>query len=142
MSTGHLHIDLTALAANWRALDAKTNSETAAVVKADGYGLGAVEAAKTLAGVGARRFFVAVAEEGVAIRKALGAGFEINVFGGHMDVDAKLLAEFQLTPMLNCWGPRTTLTSAAPVSGFMAASLLTMRMASCSLIYRSFRCAR
>jgi len=101
MSTGHLHIDLTALAANWRALDAKNNSETAAVVKADGYGLGAVEAAKTLAGVGARRFFVAVAEEGVAIRKALGAGFEINVFGGHMDGDAKLLAEFQLTPMLN-----------------------------------------
>ena len=41
MSTGHLTIDLDALVANWVALDKKTNCETAAVVKADGYGLDA-----------------------------------------------------------------------------------------------------
>ncbi|PIV74104.1 MAG: alanine racemase, partial [Rhodobacteraceae bacterium CG17_big_fil_post_rev_8_21_14_2_50_65_11] len=40
MGTGLLDIDLDALAANWAALDAKTGVETAAVVKADGYGLG------------------------------------------------------------------------------------------------------
>lgn len=101
MSTGHLHIDLTALAANWRALDAKTTVETGAVVKADGYGLGAATVATTLATVGARRFFVAVAEEGAAIRAALGPDFDINVFSGHMDGDTALIRDHGLIPMLN-----------------------------------------
>ncbi len=101
MSTGHLSIDLTALAANWRALDAKTSVETGAVVKADGYGLGAAIVAATFASVGARRFFVAAAEEGVAVRAALGPEFEINVFSGHMAGDTALLRDYQLTPMLN-----------------------------------------
>jgi alanine racemase len=101
MSTGHLSIDLSAIATNWRALDAKTTAETAAVVKADGYGLGAARVATALAEVGARRFFVAVAEEGVAVRQALGDGFEINVFSGHMDGDTKLIRDHSLTPILN-----------------------------------------
>ena len=101
MSTGHLSIDLSAVAANWRALDAKTTVETAAVVKADGYGLGAARVAQALANVGARKFFVAVAEEGRAVREALGDGFEISVFSGHMDGDTEVIRELGLTPMLN-----------------------------------------
>ena len=101
MGTGTLHIDTDAIAANWRALDAKTGCETAAVVKADGYGLGAGRVARALAGAGARRFFVAVAEEGVILRKALGPGPEINVFSGHMDGDAAHLRDAALIPMLN-----------------------------------------
>lgn len=101
MSTGHLTIDLSAVAANWRALDAKTTAETAAVVKADGYGLGAGRVAKALAGVGARKFFVAVAEEGRAVREALGPDFEISVFSGHMEGDTEVIRDMNLTPMLN-----------------------------------------
>ncbi|MQY41154.1 alanine racemase [Epibacterium sp. SM1969] len=101
MSTAKLTIDLDALVTNWRALDAKTNCETAAVVKANGYGLDAGRAATALANAGARNFFVAVAEEGVALRRALGAGPGISVFSGHMEGDAKLLKDFQLTPMIN-----------------------------------------
>ncbi|MCU4654752.1 alanine racemase [Roseibacterium sp. SDUM158016] len=101
MGTGTLHIDLDALAANWRALDAMTACETAAVVKADGYGLGAVPVARRLAREGARRFFVAVAEEGASLRNALGEGPEICVFSGHMEGDAAILAGARLTPMLN-----------------------------------------
>ena len=101
MATGTLTIDLKALQSNWRALDAMSATETAAVVKADGYGLGAGVVAKALAEAGARQFFVAVAEEGIAVRKALGDGPVINVFSGHMEGDATLLTEFQLTPMLN-----------------------------------------
>jgi len=101
MSTGHISIDLSAVAANWRALDAKTTTETAAVVKADGYGLGAARVATALAKVGARRFFVAVAEEGAAVRKALGAEFEINVLSGHMEGDTQLIHDHALTPVLN-----------------------------------------
>lgn len=101
MSTGHLSIDLSAVAANWRALDAKTTVETGAVVKADGYGLGAARVAKALADVGARRFFVAIAEEGAAVRQALGPDVEISVFSGHMDGDTALIRDLNLTPMLN-----------------------------------------
>lgn len=84
MSTATLTIDLNAAAANWRALDAKTDCETAAVVKADAYGLGADKLARALARAGARSFFVAVAEEGAALRQALGPGPNICVFSGHM----------------------------------------------------------
>ena len=101
MSTGHLTIDLAAVAANWRALDALSQCETAAVVKADGYGLGAGAVAKTLAAAGARRFFVAAAEEGTAVRAALGQGPEIYVFSGHMQGDSAVLSAQGLIPMLN-----------------------------------------
>lgn len=101
MSSGCLTIDLSALATNWRQLDAMTACETAAVVKANGYGLGAGAVAQALAKAGARRFFVAVAEEGAAVRKALGPGPAIMVFSGHMSGDTTLLAQHDLTPMIN-----------------------------------------
>lgn len=101
MAQAELHIDLGALAANWRALDAKTEVETAATVKANGYGLGAGRVADALAKAGARRFFVAVAEEGVAVRAALGPDLPIHVYGGHMAGDASVIREAGLIPMLN-----------------------------------------
>ena len=103
MSTAALAIDLDAIAANWRSLDAMTSAvcETAAVVKADGYGLGAARVARALARVGVKRFFVAAAEEGAAVREALGPAFEICVFSGHMRGDTDMIADLMLTPMLN-----------------------------------------
>ena len=52
-----LTIDLGAIVANWRLLQAKHHS--GAVVKADGYGLGARPVAVALAEAGCRDFFVA-----------------------------------------------------------------------------------
>ena len=101
MGTGTLSIDLTALAENWRALDAMTAAETGAVVKADAYGTGITRAGRVLARAGARRFFVAVAEEGGALRAALGPGPEICVFAGHMAGDSDMIRDLELTPMLN-----------------------------------------
>lgn len=101
MSTAKLSIDLDALATNWRNLDALTTAETAAVVKANGYGLDVARVGQALARAGARNFFVAVAEEGVALRRAIGPDLGISVFSGHMEGDAKLLQDFDLTPMLN-----------------------------------------
>lgn len=101
MSTAHLTIDLGAVVANWRALDARTACETGAVVKANGYGLGVGRVARVLARAGARRFFVAVAEEGVALRQALGPGPVIHVFSGHMEGDTDLIRDHDLVPMLN-----------------------------------------
>ena len=101
MSTAILTIDLDAIVANWRTLDAMTEGETAAVVKADAYGLGLTRVARALARAGARSFFVAVAEEGAALREALGPGPTIYVFSGHMRGDADMIGDMDLVPMIN-----------------------------------------
>ncbi len=101
MATGTLSIDLTALQSNWKALDALSATETAAVVKADGYGLGAGRVAKALAQAGARQFFVAVVEEAAPLRAALGPDPVINIFSGHMAGDTQMIADLNLIPMLN-----------------------------------------
>lgn len=103
MATATLTIDLDAIAANWRALDKLTDhgTQTGAVVKADAYGLGVTRVVRALAQAGARRFFVAVAEEGAAVRQALGPGPQINVMAGHMAGDTDMIHDLDLTPMLN-----------------------------------------
>lgn len=103
MATGILTIDLDAISANWRALDRATAAatQTAAVVKADAYGLGLERVSRTLAEAGARRFFVAATEEGAALRALLGPGPEINVLSGHMAGDTAMIGGCDLVPMLN-----------------------------------------
>ncbi|MFY9240575.1 MAG: alanine racemase [Roseovarius sp.] len=101
MSTATLTIDLGALTANWQALDAASTGEAAAVVKADAYGLGAGRVGRALARSGARTFFVAVAEEGAALRHALGRGPVIYVLSGHMPGDADMLGDLDLVPVIN-----------------------------------------
>ena len=103
MSTATLSIDLDAIAANWRALDKASASgvQTAAVVKADAYGLGIARVGRALAQAGARRFFVAVAEEGATLRQVLGPGPQICILSGHMAGDTDMIGDLDLTPMLN-----------------------------------------
>lgn len=118
MSTGFLTIDLDALASNWRALDALTSVQTGAVVKADGYGLGAARVARALARAGAKAFFVAVAEEGAALREALGPNAEIFVFSGHMRGDTDIIGDMMLTPLVNTVGQLTRHLEALPGHAF------------------------
>ena len=87
--------------ANWRALSALSAGVAGAVVKANGYGLDAGRVSRALAQEGARHFFVAVAEEGAVVRRALGPGPKIYVFSGHMENDTSLIRDHQLTPMIN-----------------------------------------
>lgn len=103
MTAATLTIYLDAIVSNWRALDALSAAEveTAAVVKANGYGLDAAKVATTLANAGVQSFFVAIAEEGVTVRKAVGNGPAIYVFSGMMSSDAPLIREYNLIPMLN-----------------------------------------
>ena len=101
MAGGNLTIDLDALVQNWRSLAAMSAAETGAVVKADGYGLGAAKVARALARAGVRRYFVAQAEEGAALRDTLGPGPEINVLNGHMSGDTDMIGDLDLVPMIN-----------------------------------------
>ena len=65
-----LLIDLDALADNWRILrDLSSPARCAAVVKADGYGLGIGPVIQALYAAGCRDFFVATVHEGVAVRQ-------------------------------------------------------------------------
>ncbi|MEC7779838.1 MAG: alanine racemase, partial [Pseudomonadota bacterium] len=69
--SGRLEIDLGALAHNYCVLNRGKPETLAAVVKADAYGLGAVQVAKALWQQGCREYFVAQASEGVALRADL-----------------------------------------------------------------------
>ncbi|NNE89027.1 MAG: alanine racemase [Silicimonas sp.] len=120
MGASLLTIDLDALAANWQALDALSapDVETAAVVKADGYGLDTGRVAQKLEGLGVTSFFVAVAEEGQIVRKALGNGPDIYVFSGHMAGDSDILTAANLIPLLNAPGQVTRHFSTLPGHAF------------------------
>lgn len=78
-----LRIDLTAIRANYRALSERApGARTAAVVKADAYGLGAAQVAPALAQDGVSDFFVALAHEAVALRRIVGPKPRIFVLSG------------------------------------------------------------
>jgi alanine racemase len=100
---GRLTIDLEAIVANWRALHALTapGCETAAVVKADGYGCGASEVGQALARAGVQTFFVAVAAEGERLRRVIGADPVIYVLGGYSRDTRARYAANDLRPVLN-----------------------------------------
>lgn len=103
MGAAVLTIDLDAVAANWAALNAMSSDhvETAAVVKADSYGLGASRVARRLHAEGVSSFFVAVVSEGAAIRQVVGPEADIFVFSGHMPHDTETLRAHDLIPLLN-----------------------------------------
>jgi alanine racemase len=97
-----LEIDLGAVVANWRLLKAKAApAECAAVVKADGYGLGAAPVAQALRDAGCRVFFVATLDEGIGLRAALGPAPEIAVLDGPLPGTAAEFIQHGLVPVLN-----------------------------------------
>ncbi|HWT42276.1 MAG TPA: alanine racemase, partial [Sphingopyxis sp.] len=69
ISGGRLRIDLAAIAANYRLIAGRVApAAVGAVVKANAYGLGAAEVARTLYEAGCRLFFVAHPGEALALR--------------------------------------------------------------------------
>ncbi len=103
-----LTIDLDAITANYHSLtDRLGGVKPAAVVKADGYGLGAGPVAATLAKAGCRVFFVALLEEGIRLRHALNeagdsdfVNAEIHVLGGLMPGTEETFDASRLIPVL------------------------------------------
>jgi alanine racemase len=96
-----LTIDLGALVDNHRRLRrAAPGSEVAAVVKADGYGLGAREVAAALWQSGCRSFFVAHPAEGIALRAAL-PDATIYVLHGLQGGTGEDVVDAALIPVLN-----------------------------------------
>lgn len=113
-----LTVDLAALAANWRDLAARVApASCAAVVKADGYGLGAVAVARALAKAGARDFFVARLSEGLAVRDAVPETCRVTVLDGLMPNEADIYRQRGLTPCLNDLGQVETWSKTSRAAG-------------------------
>jgi alanine racemase len=96
-----LHVDLEALAANHAWLQAAAApARVGAVVKADGYGLGAVPVARRLAAAGCTDFFVATYAEAVELRPEIPEG-TLYVLGGCLPGGTDDFLRQRLVPVLN-----------------------------------------
>lgn len=119
MTAATLTIDLDAIRANWQALDALSapSVETAAVVKAFGYGLDSGRVAGALAGIGVTTFFVATVEEGAHVLETA-PGADVFVFTGLMLADVAAYRETGLIPLLNSAEQTENLLRDAPEMRF------------------------
>jgi len=99
-----LTVDLDAVRANYRILLERLKGvPSAAVVKADGYGLGADKVASALAADGCDTFFVAHLEEGVRLRPLV-PNCAIHILNGLLSDAADAYQEHRLTPVLGSLG--------------------------------------
>ncbi len=99
--TPTLNVNLGAIIANWQKLRGEfRGDETAAVVKADAYGLGMVEVATALSAAGCNTFFTATLEEAIALRAALN-DVRILVFHGVGKGEEFAFVSHRLIPILN-----------------------------------------
>lgn len=129
-ASGLLHVDLDAAAWNYRRLcDQLTpGTECAAVVKANGYGLGIERMAPTFAAAGARTFFVATIGEGLELRRVLSdAGYPnaaIYVLNGPLPGTERELMDARVIPVLNSLGDLELWRAAGKAAGVRPAAAL------------------
>lgn len=105
MTAPRLRLNLDALAENYhklrqRGASAVLPEQAGAVVKANAYGLGVAQVSSRLWQEGCRRFFVAVAEEGVQLRQLLPQA-QIYVLAGATTATVDMLRNHGLLPVLN-----------------------------------------
>jgi alanine racemase len=94
-----LRLDTQALTNNWRTLDRMSGrAACGAAVKAEGYGLGAIEVARRLAEAGCRDFFVATWAEAEALASL---GLSISVLHGVRAEDMAVATSGIARPVLN-----------------------------------------
>jgi len=105
-----LEVDLGAIVANWHILRARHQSgAVAGVVKADAYGLGALQVAPALHKAGCRHFFVALLDEALVIRPLLPGAMLAVLSGPFPGTEADYIAH-DLIPVLgslaeiDAWG--------------------------------------
>ncbi|NMM44284.1 alanine racemase [Rhodospirillaceae bacterium KN72] len=97
-----LTIDLDAIVQNWQFLCSRTgHGRSAAVVKANGYGLGLSPVARSLAAGGCKTFYVAHLDEGIALRQVLDkSDIRIGVLNGLLPGQEEVFLEHRLWPSL------------------------------------------
>lgn len=97
-----LSIDLGAIRENYRSLRSRlAGGKCAAVVKANGYGLGAARVANALMEDGCEAFFVAHVAEGVELERAIGRDVAIYILNGIPPGAEAQCAAAGLIPVIN-----------------------------------------
>lgn len=111
-------IDLDAIAGNVQAFQQHVGNdvEVMAVVKANAYGHGAVQVARTALGAGAKRLAVHRAIEGVELRQ-VGIKAPILLMGHTPPDGARLVVDWQLTPSLTSMDFAQALSAQASAVG-------------------------
>ena len=95
-------VDRDALVANWRALDRMSgNAVAGAAIKADGYGVGAVETLRALQSAGCRDFFVATWAEAAECEAYLARESALSVLNGVREADMARATTSRARPVLN-----------------------------------------
>ena len=112
-----LTVDLGAIVENWKQLSTMAGIPSAAVVKADAYGLGAGPVSAALEAAGCRDFFVAHLEEGVRLRESLGPQSRIGVLNGTPQGSEGQFLDAALTPVINTLGELSAWRSQAKALG-------------------------
>ncbi|MDE1916721.1 MAG: alanine racemase [Sphingomonadales bacterium] len=98
-------IDLDAVVANWRHIGRRSGAdETAAVVKADAYGLGARQVVPALAAAGCKSFFVAHLAEALDLLDLIPSDGRIAVLNGLTPGAETVCAQAGVVPVLNSMG--------------------------------------
>ena len=95
-----LEIDLGKIASNYKILQKETGVETAAVIKANAYGVEAIPAARALFEAGCRKFYVATIDEGLSLRKALPKEAILYIFNSFIEDHLPIFFEHNLIPIL------------------------------------------
>jgi alanine racemase len=99
-----MKVDLAKFSANYRdalkLIKDPQKTDVSVVLKADGYGVGAIELAKAFEKEGCNKFFVATIDEAIKMRAAVKPETTVLVLGGPLYNTAEQFLEHNLTPVL------------------------------------------
>ena len=103
ISNSFLEINIDSIIHNYQLINNKVgNTECAAVLKADAYGMGASVIAKALDKAGCSTFFVATIDEGIDLRACFSKNEnQIAVLSGLLEGSEDIFYSNKLTPVLN-----------------------------------------
>ncbi|WOH62768.1 alanine racemase [Bradyrhizobium sp. BWC-3-1] len=99
---GYMTVDLAALRRNFQLIASIANpARVAGLVKADAYGLGAIQVARSLLAAGCKHFFVAHAAEAIVLRPHLPGDVQLFVLNGLLPGAEAACASAAVIPVIN-----------------------------------------
>ena len=115
----HAVIDLDAICHNIREVKRVVGEgvKVMPVIKADGYGHGAVPIAKELNKIGVDAFAVAILEEGITLRKAMEIRQPILILGYTSEYQYSSLIQYEIEPTVFCYEMAESLSKIAQALG-------------------------
>ena len=100
-SSLRLFVDLQKIAQNYETIKKETKTDIAAVVKANGYGMGVIPVSTAVYEAGCRKIFVATLAEGIQLRRHFPQNIQIYILNGFSEEDIPFIKEHKLIPVLH-----------------------------------------